>query len=458
MILPPRIKTLYPDTEAMVNGVDTPIPIESAFFLEDAEQDPSRMNRYYFKYPGNWITANNGETIIGVRNISVVPRRRKLEFTLSIRKYLRVEFEALRLKKENKVEVNINKSNDELYAMLGEKFKGEVSCHIISWLDNTHDLRELFRDIKAQLKSRFEKYNEVVRKKYNMDILKTIETQKTFTEKVKDNLFNFASMSTFGTAFNYIFKNKEELKKKKTEIEKYVNDNIENLIPTFHLEDNDSSINDIQMDGYYDNEKRGFVETLFSPLNVNVYSYVDETSTDKTTKSVNETNTTNTINTTNPSPIPTPPPKPYVNIDDKNDELLGSLYYIDFKINFNEKKTDENYTIYDFVDVLNIGKGPYQNDPAQYQNKWLRRLDFLHVWDRKPCKVYSSIAEQSNHGYIGNSEVEYSPIKYYKLRSTDQRFWIEFYSSAYHNIPVRIPKNESFCIEMQFLPYNKMLI
>lgn len=73
-------------------------------------------------------------------------------------------------------------------------------------------------------------------------------------------------------------------------------------------------------------------------MNVDVYSYVEEETTDKTTKSVNETNTTNTINTTNPSPIPTPPPKPYVNIDDKNDELLGSLYYIDFKINFNEKK------------------------------------------------------------------------------------------------------------------------
>ena len=117
------------------------------------------MNRFHFKFPGNWCTSNNGETIIGVRNICVVPRRRKIEFDLSVRKYLRKAFEDLKNKKEIKDKIdyypNINKTNDELYDLLkDETEKGEVSCHIISWLDKTHDLRELFRDIRIQMKSR----------------------------------------------------------------------------------------------------------------------------------------------------------------------------------------------------------------------------------------------------------------------------------------------------------------
>lgn len=68
-MIPQRIKTLYPNTENIAYDVDTPIPIETAFFLEDAEKDPVKINRYHFKFPGNWITSNNGEKIVGVRDI-----------------------------------------------------------------------------------------------------------------------------------------------------------------------------------------------------------------------------------------------------------------------------------------------------------------------------------------------------------------------------------------------------
>ena len=231
------------------------------------------------------------------------------------------------------------------------------------------------------------------------------------------------------------------------------------LIPLFHLEDRENFFNDIQMDGYYDYIKNQFVETLFSPYNVKVDNYVDSTS----EKKPSDEDTTTKLPDPNPPPTlsPTatpPPPPPYVKKETNKEQAYRSLYYIDFKIKFNEKMQDDNYTQYDFVDVMNIGTGAYQNDPKQYQNKWLRRLDFYIVWDRKPFKIYSSIAEQSNRGYIGNSEVEYSPIKYYKLNSTDQRFWIDFFSSAYHDMPIKLPKNETFCIEMQLLPYNKNII
>ena len=69
MFLPPRVKTQFPTQDNVSSDEIEPVPIESAFFLEDAQQDSTRINRYYFDFPGNWITSNNGETVIGLRNI-----------------------------------------------------------------------------------------------------------------------------------------------------------------------------------------------------------------------------------------------------------------------------------------------------------------------------------------------------------------------------------------------------
>ena len=138
-------------------------------------------------------------------------------------------------------------------------------------------------------------------------------------------------------------------------------------------------------------------------------------------------------------------------------------YYVDFKINFITRPVVENKqdnspnNIYDFVDVMNIGYEPFQNRPEKYLNKWMREIEFENVWDRHSCKIYSSFASDSSRGYLGNSQIFYHTIKYFKLNSTDQQFWIEFYSGRFHQIPVKIPLNESFVIEIQFLPYHKLL-
>ena len=95
---------------------------------------------------------------------------------------------------------------------------------------------------------------------------------------------------------------------------------------------------------------------------------------------------------------------------------------------------------------------------VRYEGIWMREIQFEDVWDRVSCKIYSSIAEQSSKGYLGNSKVIFNPIKYFKLNSTDQKFWIEFYSGRHNLIPVKIPNNETFYIEMQFMPFNKKLM
>lgn len=431
MELPPRVKTQYPNKESIVNDTSIPVPIETVFFLEDADQDNTRYNRYYFNFPAEWSTSNRGESIIGVRNIKMVARKRKIEFDLSIRKYLRDSFNILKEKEENK-----DKTDDEIYDMLGEKEKGEITCHIISWLDPEEDLRKLFYDVRNQLKQVFNDYNEKVDAKYQT-------TTKNWNELIKTYRGYFVGyinpFNRYSDMISLIFNSKEIFDKFKEKITDFLKKNKDLLIPRFVLDDVNRSTNDIQMDGYYDYAKNTFIETIFSPINIQIQKYVkDENAT--------------------PTPISSPTPAPpYVVIDESEAKVIGSLYYIDFKVNFNQKITEKSYNKYDFVDVFNIGTDPFQNDPKKYQNKWLRRLDFENIWDRQECIIYSSIAEQSNRHYIGESNIMFEPIKYYKLNSSDQRFWIEFYSGTHHKIPIKIPNNESFKIEMQFLPYNKML-
>ncbi len=425
-----RIKTLHP-TINNISDEQIPIPIETAYFLEDGERDPTKPNRYWFNFPPEWSTSNRGESIVGVRNIYTIARRRKLEFDLSIRKYLRSAFDELKSKEENQ-----NKNDDEIYDMIEDKNKGEVSTHIISWLATDKDLRDLFEDIIYVLKPKFDEYNKQVMEKYNLS-----NDTLTKLRNIYLTILNKYTIPVYGTisfikdSYALFFKNNDDWDAFLNEIADFNKQNADQLVPLFRLSDLNRELNDIQMDGYYDYDKNTFIETLFSPTNTHINSYV-----------------------ANPDykPTPTPEPNPpYIKIEDN---VNTSLYYVDFKINFLEKtNTDENYRRYDFADVMNIGNEPYQNKPEQYQNKWLRRIDFYNVWDRHSCKVYSSIAEQASHNYIGSSSVYFTPIKYYKLNSTDQQFWVEFYSGRHNKIPIVIPKNESFCIEMQFMSYNKLL-
>ncbi len=425
-----RIKTLHP-TINNISDEQIPIPIETAYFLEDGERDPTKPNRYWFNFPPEWSTSNRGESIVGVRNIYTIARRRKLEFDLSIRKYLRSAFDELKSKEENQ-----NKNDDEIYDMIEDKNKGEVSTHIISWLATDKDLRDLFEDIIYVLKPKFDEYNKQVMEKYNLS-----NDTLTKLRNIYLTILNKYTIPVYGTisfikdSYALFFKNNDDWDAFLNEIADFNKQNADQLVPLFRLSDLNRELNDIQMDGYYDYDKNTFIETLFSPTNTHINSYV-----------------------ANPDykPTPTPEPNPpYIKIEDN---VNTSLYYVDFKINFLEKtNTDENYRRYDFADVMNIGNEPYQNKPEQYQNKWLRRIDFYNVWDRHSCKIYSSIAEQASHNYIGGSSIYFTPIKYYKLNSTDQKFWVEFYSGRHNNIPIVIPKNESFCIEMQFLSYNKLL-
>lgn len=110
----------------------------------------------------------------------------------------------------------------------------------------------------------------------------------------------------------------------------------------------------------------------------------------------------------------------------------------------------------DFMEAFNVGDEIYQNQ-LDYITRFHRNLEFKNLWDRNTCKVCASFANQSNHYYVGNSHVRFEPIKYYRLNSSDDKFWIEFYNGRNPNIPVKLPKHEGFVIEMQFMQDDKLL-
>ena len=92
MNLPPRVKTQYPTARNIIETEITPVPIETVFFLEDGKQDPYQANKYYFDYPGNWATSNNGENIVGLRSIKLQRNPIKLDFVIGMAKYTKEDF------------------------------------------------------------------------------------------------------------------------------------------------------------------------------------------------------------------------------------------------------------------------------------------------------------------------------------------------------------------------------
>ena len=421
----------YPNKSNISGDPRVPLPIEMAYFIEDSEPDNTKSNRYYFNFPAEWCTSNRGESIIGVRNIFINPRRRKLKFTIDVRKYHREDY-------DNIYEEHPEYGLDLIYKQLPQERKSETSFDVISWLPSDKDLREIFKDLNDAAASHFEVVNEEI-KIINSELvnealeniedkIKDLHTQHTnLTSELQIIIMDLYKLYTqFNNATNSDEKNKllEQIAKKnveKIDKDKEIDENskqmkeLENqkkekeneFKPYFQQEIEKLRRRDIQMDGFYSSERNCFIETIESPKNA-------DTETE---------------------------------------------YYVDFKIKFTPRPLNDNSQddIYDFADVMNIGLNPFQNNPDKFNNKWMRKIEFENVWDRHSFKIYSSIAEESSKGYLGNSQIFYQPIKYFKLNSTDQRFWIEFYSGRFHKIPVKIPLNESFVIEIQLLPFNKLL-
>ena len=302
------------------SNINIPIPTETSLFSEDGEIDPELKWRWWFKLPDTWTTSNIGEKIIGIRSIYLMKNRRKIEYTLHLKKY--------------------KYTKTETAEMIEDETVNELTVRVVSWLAVEKDLREIFLGMMHYVQGAIEENNKT--------------------------------------------KKPEQL--------------------SFEMNEVDYYKRDIQMDGVFEKyeNRRSFVEKIYCP---NKY----------------------------PTEI-----------------IEGTTYFT--KCLFKITDTNEDFDL-----LFNINDNPLPED-------YVTEMNFFDVWDRHSCKVFSSIAADSNRGYIGNSQVDLNPIKYFKINSTDKKFYIDFYNARNIKCPTVLPfkkkedgntLNEPFVIELQLMQNEK---
>ena len=314
-----------------------PIPLEISYLLKDGKKTNDDVNTFIFNYPKEWLTSDKGEMVIGVRSIWLNMRRRKVNYTFYIRKYLKDAYE--QIKNEHP-----NWSDDAIYDSIDINDKAYIGFECVYWLPVVDDMRGMWQRFIKIANYHFEKYNKLNPDKINFVLYQDYDKQ-------------------------------------------------------------DALDREVQWDGEYNNDEKCFVETIFSPRNENT----------------------------------------------KDD------FYVDFALDFDiEYDDDEKLIRTYFIDILNIGDGPFENPPDQYIY-FQRQMNFYNVWDRHSCKVCASFADDGMNNIVGNSQSLFNPIKYYKVNSTSDTFTISLYSSRHPEFPVKLATNENMAIEMQLLQHNKLL-
>lgn len=129
-----------------------PIPLEATYLLKDSNKKSNDVNTYIFNYPKEWMTANKGEVIIGVRNIWVYMIRRKIKYRIKIRKYLKSEYQRLKT-------LYPNWSDDQIYLSIDDENKANIEFDCIHWLPIEEDLRYLFHKFQKIANYYFQEYN-----------------------------------------------------------------------------------------------------------------------------------------------------------------------------------------------------------------------------------------------------------------------------------------------------------
>ena len=64
----------------------------------------------------------------------------------------------------------------------------------------------------------------------------------------------------------------------------------------------------------------------------------------------------------------------------------------------------------------------------------------IPVWTRYNCYILSSLADDDANNFLGHTRnANYTPIKYYRLKNKNKKFWVELYETRYHDVPVTLP-------------------
>lgn len=339
----------------------TPIPIETCLTINDARRDDKLFNRYWFKYPPEWITASNNEKIIGIRSIHILKCMRNLQCLIKVRKYNKLKFrEAIASAvAANELVIGDNYDydnppiNDITKAMkyISDAYKAEIGIFLAINID--------FNEHVQKLCSAFNE--EFIRKAKEFNANKTVTTKPAF-------------MSMY-------------------DLQEY---------------------NDVYMREAFD----------INPV------------TKETTRCLVFESKLNTDSTRDC----------YVDIsfEDFNNDFKDVL-----NISYNNNEYGSNY-----VPLYADHENSTTNERI---SRYFRGYKFKHIWDRTSCKIFSSLATQSNRNYLCNTNVLFNPIKYFIAKSTDTEFYIDFFSSRAINAPIKLPRGEDFFIELQLQSNRKLL-
>ena len=428
----------------------TPIPIETAYFLDDAAKypveekddtgkvkriyklirDPNKFNRYYFNYPPEWKTSNMGENIVGVRSLWTMNKPREFYFSLFLRKYKKVKFyEALKKYDSDKYK-NIT-DKDKLYN-ISISMSDAVIQKVIN-LMNEKDVIVFPFNFHISLRSE-DNFNDM----WGI-INETLANQTDLKSLIKDfytnsDNYEIEEKLEYVQALNKYNDNDELLYQYGRDV--WFSQQLSNVHNFFGMK------KDVSIYETYNNGD--FVEHFHSPCNVspNDAYFVD----------MLFANNNNTYF------------KKYVNnlngLDEKLDDKLPNFFceglYSPFSRNDPQPLTEDDEFSHDFNAMFNVGNERHQNS-LDFITTYHRSISFRNVYNRESLKIYASFASQSNDYYVGNSHVYFNPIKYYKLNSKDDKFWIEFYSGRHYNYPVNISEDEGFIMEMLFMQNQKLL-
>ena len=405
----------------------TPLPIESVFTQEDIAcnidehgnrkpiHDNIHWNRYDFDYPPEWQTSEIGESIVGVRSISLIKQPRIIAFNLHMRKYLKNkflwilrekypeqygEFHTIQQFLDAFEEEPLEQDDiEEIVHDMGNNLINQITIPVSVDMSDEDSLDDLLDKIEERVEKAIEYHNKIFDKEHepNQDPFSESTTNKPLFVQNKDNIIKGYPDTDFVIECD---------------------DDKQGMTITFKSYRNCYGIDD--REDIFDNQyafgnRDCFVDFMITNL----------VSPDDTFKK-------------------------------KYDPETFKLKDEDERVLYNE---DDDMFDDDFVDVFNIGGDECNED---IENKYLQYLwfdwehEFINIWHREPCEVHASFANQSNHNYLGHSDVMFIPIKYYKLNARDNRFWIEFYDKQTKN-PIKIPKHECFTLEMQFMQNDKLL-
>jgi hypothetical protein len=80
-------------------------------------------------------------------------------------------------------------------------------------------------------------------------------------------------------------------------------------------------------------------------------------------------------------------------------------------------------------------------------------LLFYNIWDRHSCMIKSNLVNGTMNNYLGYTGVRYSPLKFYRITNSDEKFYVDLYCGHNHKFISVLPDDDLESITMELVFY-----